>query len=316
MIGLFSTYKKILGLCLFCPKKIIMGLCFGIVPFSLFAQELDATVTLNAQQIEASFRDRLETMRSDLQEFINGRQWTQAQFSTVEKIKCTFAFTISEMSDENAFKGSLTVQSRRPVYNSSYSTNTLNWQDNLLSFEYTEGQTFNFNEFNLDNELIATVAYYVYLILGIDFDSFSMLGGEQYLQQANNIVSQMQSSESKGWQAFADKSNRYAVISAMLDDSQKTYRELWYNYHRLGLDQMSQSVDKGRAQITAACKNLSKVREASSLTPLLSLFISSKLDELVNIYSKAPRNEKDEVAKTLNEDFPTYYDQIRKIKEE
>jgi len=293
----------------------LLGLCFCIVSFSLNAQELDATVTVNAEQIEASFRERLETMRSDLQEFVNGMQWTQAQFSTIEKIKCTFAFTISEMTDDNSFKGSLTVQSRRPVYNSSYNTNTLNWQDNQLSFEYTEGQNFNFNEFNLDNELIATVAYYVYLILGIDFDSFSLRGGEQYLQKAESIVSQMQSSDSKAWQAFADKSNRHAIISALLDESQSTYRTLWYNYHRLGLDQMSQSMDKGRAQVTIACQDLSKVRQASSLTPLLSLFISSKLDELINVYSKAPRNEKDEVFKVLNEEFPTYHDRLREIKE-
>lgn len=294
----------------------ILGLCISMVPFNLYAQELDATVTISAEQIEAGFRDRLETMRSDLQEFINGMQWTQTQFSTIEKIKCTFAFTILEMPEDDSFKGTLTVQSRRPVYNSNYSTTTLNWQDNNLTFEYTQGQTFNFNEFSLDNELVATVAYYAYLILGIDFDSFSPMGGEPYLQKASNIVSQMQASENKAWQAFADKSNRHAVITALLDDGQKDYRQLWYHYHRQGLDQMSQSVDKGRAQVTIACKDLSKVRHSSSLTPLLSLFISCKLDELINIYSKAPRNEKDEVYKTLNEDFPTYYDRLREIKEE
>ena len=314
MIRFFSKIAGILGL--YCSPKTtkILGLCLFIVPFSIHAQELDANVTVSAQEIEAGFRSRLETMKSDLQEFINGTQWTQTQFSSVEKIKCTFAFTISEMIDNTTFKGSLTVQCRRPVYNASYNSTTLNWQDNFLSFGYTEGQTFTFNEFNLNYELIATVAFYVYLILGIDFDSFSLYGGEQYLNKAENLVSQMQSSENKGWLAFADKSNRHAIISAMLDDKQKIYRELWYNYHRLGLDQMSLSVDKGRVQITASCKNLAKVRDADRLTPLLSLFISSKLDELVNIYSKAPRAEKEEAYNILNEEFPTYYNKIKEIK--
>lgn len=294
---------------------VILGLCLGMVSFSLQAQELDATVTINAQQIEASFRDRFETLKNDLQEFINGQQWTNAQFSTIEKVKCTFAFTVAEMLEGDAYRTNLTVQSRRPVFNSNYNTNTLNWQDDYVTFEYTEGQTFTFNEFSLDNELIATIAYYVYLILGIDFDSFSPHGGEVYLRKAENIVNQMQSSDSKGWKAFDNNKNRHAVITAMLDEAQSSYRDLWYVYHRSGLDQMAQSMDKGRASITDACKSLGKVRSANAQTPLLSIFISSKLDELVNIYSKAPQTEKEEIYKVLNEEFPTYNSTLRKIRE-
>lgn len=294
---------------------VILGLCLGMVPFTLHSQELDATVTFNTQQLETSFRDRFETLKTDLQEFINGTQWTSAQFSAIEKIKCTFAFTISEMTDADRYKAVLTVQSRRPVFNSNYQTNTFNWLDEHVSFEYTEGQTLTFNEFNLDNELVATVAYYANLLLGIDFDSFSNLGGEAYFRKADGIVSQMQATENNGWRAFADIKNRHAVISALLDDRQKPYREMWYKYHRLGLDQMAQSMDKGRAQISEACESLTKVRAAQSTTPLLSLFISSKLDELINIYSKAPKKEKDEIYKTLSELYPTYTTQLSEIKE-
>ena len=294
--------------------KFLLGLCLGMVPFGLHAQELDATVSINTQQLEASYRERFETLKNDLQEFINGQQWTNAQFSTIEKIKCTFAITIAEMPGNDNYRASITVQSRRPVYNSNYNTNTFNWQDDYLSFEYTEGQTLTYNEFNLDNDLVATVAFYAYIIIGLDFDSFSAKGGEPYFRKAENIVSQMQSSESKGWKAFADNKNRHAMITALLDDNQSSYRELWYNYHRLGLDQMYQSVDKGRAQISESCKLLSNVRKANAQTPLLSMFIGSKLDELINIYSKAPQNEKDDAFKTLSEDFPTYNNRLSEIK--
>ena len=284
----------------------ILGLCFGMVPFGLHAQELNATVSFNTQQIETSFRERFETLKGDLQEFINGRQWTSSQFANVERIKCTFAFTISEILENDSYRASLVIQSSRPVYNSNYTSNTLNWQDESIVFTYTEGQTLTYNEFNLDNELIATVAFYANMILGIDFDSFSPHGGESFYRKADNIVSQMQSSDNKGWKAFAENKNRHAIVSAMISESQSAYRDLWYEYHRLGLDQMSQSVEKGRASVTDACRKLGEVRSADIQTPLLSMFISSKLDELINIYSKAPRKEKEVVYKMLSEDFPTY----------
>lgn len=280
------------------------------------AQELDATVTINAQQIEASYRDRFATLQKDLQEFINGQQWTSAQFAHQERVQCTLAITINEMPSADNYKASLTIQARRPVYYSSYQTTTLNWKDDNLAFTYTEGQTFTFNEFNLDNELIAVTAYYIYLILGADFDSFSPKGGESYLRKCESIVSQMQSSDSKGWKAFDDKKNRHAIITALLDEAQTDFRTLWYNYHRQGLDAMYQSMDKGRAQVTQAIPLLANVRKANAQTPLLSMFISAKLEELVNIYSEAPMAEKQSIYKTLQDLFPTYTGKLAKIKEE
>lgn len=294
---------------------VILGLCCGMVPFGLHAQELDATVTINTQQLEGGLRDRFETLRNDLQEFINGQQWTSVQFSQIEKIKCSFALTISEMTDNDHYLASMTVQSRRPVFNSSYNSNLVNLRDESISFEYTEGQTLNYNEFNLDNELVASVAYYIYIILGVDFDSFSMHGGDAYLKTAENIVNQMQTSDNKGWKAFADNKNRHAIITALTDDSMSEYRDLWYTYHRSGLDQMSQSVDKGRASISESCRLLSKVHKTNPQTPLLGLFIDTKIDELANVYSKAPREEKAEIYKLLSEIYPTYKNKLDRIRE-
>lgn len=284
--------------------------------FATKAQELDATVTINAQQIEASYRDRFATLQTDLQEFINGQAWSSAQFSAQERIQCSFSITINEMPKADSYKASMTIQARRPVYYSSYQTTTFNWKDDNLSFTYTEGQTFTFNEFNMDNELIAVTAYYIYLILGIDFDSFELKGGEPYLRKCENIVSQMQGSEDAGWKAFDDKKNRHAVITALLDESQSEFRQLWYNYHRQGLDAMFQSMDKGRAQVSQSLPMLGSVRKANAQTPLLNMFISAKLDELLNIYSEAPMQEKQSIFKTLQDLYPTYTNKLNKIKEE
>lgn len=270
------------------------------------AQELSATVTINTQQIEASFRNRFETLRTELEEFINGQQWTGAQFARNERIQCTFALTINEIASTDIYKASITVQARRPVYNSSYQTILINWRDDEVTLPYQEGQNLTYNEFALDNEMIALVAYYSYLILGLDFDSFAPQGGETYLRKCENIVSQMQNADSRGWKAFDSKTNRHALISALLEQGQQDYRSLWYTYHRQGLDAMAQAVDKGRKQITDALPSLKTVRSSDPMTPLLSLFVNAKQDELKNIYSKTSRQEQKSISDLLSDLFPTH----------
>lgn len=273
---------------------------------SLHAQELSATVTINTQQIEASFRNRFETLRTDLEEFINGQQWTGAQIARNERIQCSFAITINEIASTDIYHASITVQARRPVYNSSYQTILLNWRDDDVTLPYQEGQNLNYNEFNLDNELIAVVAYYSYLVLSLDFESFAEKGGETYLRKCENIVSQMQTADSRGWKAFDTKTNRHALVSALLEQGQQGFRSLWYTYHRQGLDAMAQAVEKGRKQITDALPQLKEVRSSDPMTPLLSLFVNAKQDELKNIYSKTSRQEQKSISDLLSDLFPTY----------
>lgn len=280
------------------------------------AQEFNAQVSINTQQIDASLRPRFETLKESLEEFINGQQWSPAQFALNERIQCTFAITVNEAASSDIYNVSLTVQARRPVYNATYMSTLFNWRDDAVVLPYQEGQNLTYNEFNLDNEFIATVAYYCYLLLGLDFDSFSPQGGEQYLRKCESIVSQMQSSDSKGWKAFDSKTNRHALISALLEQNQQPYRQLWYSYHREGLDQMAQSVDKGRSFVTNGLPNLKEVRSADAMTPLLSLFITAKQDELCNIYSEAPMTEKRSIHDLLTDLFPTYSRQLDVIKEE
>ena len=296
--------------------RILLGAWLWLVPlFSFFlslgsstvkAQELSATVSINTQQIEASFRPRFETLRTELEEFINGQQWTSNQFARNERIQCTFALTINEIVATDVYRASITIQARRPVYNTSYQTIIINWRDDEATLPYQEGQNLNFNEFALDNEMIALVAYYSYLVLALDYESFAPRGGETYLRKCENIVSQMQTAEGRGWKAFDTKTNRHALITALLEQGQQGYRTLWYNYHRLGLDAMAQAVDKGRKQITDVLPLLKEVRSSDPMTPLLSLFVSAKQDELKNVYEKQSRQEQKNIADLLSDIFPTY----------
>lgn len=296
-------------------KHIIIILALLFANLHLAAQELNARVTLNAQQIEASYRPRLETMREALEEFINTRQWTDEQFMNSERIECTLAFTILEIPETDHYKGTLTIQSRRPVYNASYISPILNWQDEEVQFSYTEGMNLNWNEYQAgDNNLLALTAYYAYLILGLDFDTFGAGGGSACYQKAQSIVNQMQTAgDIPGWKAYDKKNNRHAIISELTSQSSSdnnnkanNFSTLLYVYHRNGLDAMAQSVDKGRTAVTQALPVLKAIKSQNIMSPLLTMFVTAKQDELKNIYSKAPQNEKREVRELLNDVYPTY----------
>lgn len=295
-------------------SKFIAGLCMMCIAPALCAQELNCTVSINTSQIESAYQERFKTLQTDLEEFINHQQWSSKQFTTVEKINCAMAFTINSIPSTDNYTATLTVQSRRPVYNSNYNSPTLNFKDAEVEFSYTEGQTLTYTEYDLSNELVALTAYYVNLILGLDFDSFSPMGGESFFRTAENIVTQMQSSDSKGWKAFDSKKNRHALITDLLAERNADFRKAWYTYHRQGMDAMYQSIDRGRTQIAAACALMQNVKSATPQSVLMTLFIDAKLDELINIYSKAPQSEKTQVYEMLQEIYPSYTNKLSEIK--
>lgn len=298
-------------------KLLIIIIALLIANMRLAAQELNARVTINSEQIEASYRPRLETLRETLEEFINHQKWTDAQFRSNERIECTFAFIINEMTQTDRYSASLTVQSRRPVFNASYISPVLNWRDEEIAFSYTEGMNLTWNEYDAsETDLLAVVAYYSYLIIGMDFDSFSAGGGAPYYQVAQNIVSQMQNGNIPGWKAYDKKNNRHAIISELTDTESSQYSTLLYKYHRDGLDAMVQSVDKGRAAITQTLPLLKDIKSGNIMSPLMTMFIAAKQDELVNIYSLAPKSEKLQIYDLLSDLYPTYSNQLQKIKED
>lgn len=277
------------------------------------AQELNCRVQINTDQIGGTDKAVYESFRNNLTEFLNTNQWTTANFSKVEKIDCGFMF-IFQQSEDNVHTVEMQVQSRRPVFNATYVSPMLNLRQ-ALEFEYQEGQTLEYNPDNLSDNLTATVVFWVYMILGMDFDSFAPKGGEIFFQQAQHIVTQAQGSLGDNWKAHSDDNNCWAWMNALTNETQQVYRDMSYQYHRLGLDMMYDKTDEGRANITKALEALKTIKGNDARSPLLSSFSDAKLDELIQIYSKAPEAEKNTIYELLLELYPGQSNRIEAIKE-
>lgn len=280
------------------------------------AQELNCRVEVNSSQLEGTGKSVFETLQSAITDYVNTRHWSNAQISPAERIECTLFFNITEYdASSGRMAGTLQVQSIRPVYNSSYTTTLINFRDNKVEFTYNEGDPLVYSETTMENQLTQILNFYVYLILAVDFDSFSPQGGDPYFDRLATIVQQAQSSGESGWKAFEDTKNRAAVLSAFTDPSTRQLRQLYYDYHLKGLDQMSVSPDKGRSVIDHSLDVLADIYKVSPMSVGLSMFKDAKLDEIINIYSKASSDEKTHVIKLLTDLYPTEQQRINKIKE-
>jgi hypothetical protein len=269
------------------------------------SSELNARLTINSDKIQGFNTQISATLQTALNEFINNKKWSNATFAPNERIECTFTIILSEVTD-NHFKGEIQVQARRPVYNSSYSTTVFNFRDTQFDFDYAEFEPLEYTENVLNSNLTATIVFYIYTILGLDFDSFAPKGGTPFLQQAQQIVALAQSQASwSGWKAFDSNRNRHALATALTENAGEGFRQFWYDYHRKGLDEMAANPDRGRSNILAALPALTALRNARPGSVLLQLFSDAKLDELVAIYSKASTQEKQEGYKNLSNLFPS-----------
>ena len=266
------------------------------------AQELEAKVSVNHQKINQSSTAAFDDLQQQLTEFINTRQWTNMQFRKNERIRCTFNIIVNKYNEsDNSFECTLSVQSIRPVYNSAYTTTAFSIQDPSFNFRFQQYDKLEFRPDVIDNELTALIAYYSYLIIGIDNDTMSPLGGTDALTVAQSIVNNAQSFPSKGWKAFDDSKNRYAIINDMLDSGMEPFRRMQYKYYREGLDIMAENADRGRAAITEAIGLLQKSHENKSLSSLPQVFTDIKADELVNIYKgKGTTAEKEKIVEILS----------------
>lgn len=293
----------------------ILGLIFlfiGLVPAAQ-AQELNCTVEVNSQQVEGTNKNVFDALQEGISTYMNETKFSNAIFSPNEKIECRLFLTVKEYADDR-IKGELQLQLSRPVYNSSYTTTLFNFRDTKVEFGYREGDPLIFNENTVENNLTAILDYYAYLFLAIDFDSFSPKGGQPFYDRAQSVVQQAQSIGEVGWRTFEDTKNRAAVLSSYTDTNTAGIRNLLYNYHRKGLDEMVTSPDKGRAVITESLKELKTVADNSPMSVALSLFRDAKLDELVNIYSKAPSSERETAYDILQPIYPTESERLDKIK--
>jgi hypothetical protein len=260
------------------------------------AQELRAKVSVNHSQIQGTEVAVFESLQKALEQFVNTRQFTGLQFKENERIVCNFNLTVVKYDREtNTFSCKALIQANRPVYNSSYSSVLYNVTDGDFNFSFSQFDQLEFNEEILSNQLTALMAYYAYLIIGLDLDSFSPLGGEDVLQRCLNLVNNAQNLPFTGWKAFDNSRNRFAIINDYLDGGMRAFRQLQYSYYRMGLDAMAADAELGRANITEALvQGLKKSHEDKPLSMLPQIWTDFKRDELVNIYKgKGTQKEKE-----------------------
>lgn len=283
----------------------------------IHGQELQAKITINRQKVQGTDASVFENLQQTLEQFVNERQWTALQFQENERIVCNFNITVNKyVQAENKFQCTALIQANRPVYNASYTTTLYNNTDKQFDFEFAQFDQLNFNEEVIDNQLVALFAYYAYLIIGLDLDSFSPLGGTDVLQRCMNLVNNAQDLGYPGWKSFEDSRNRFAIINDYLDEQMKPFRQLQYDYYRKGLDEMAQNAERGRTNITTALEeNLKKAHSDKPLSQLPQIWTDYKRDELSNIYKgKGTQKEKEAVydlLMSLNASQSNAWDKIK-----
>jgi hypothetical protein len=285
---------------------------------SLTAQELNCNVQVNSDQVQTTNRQIFTSLQKSISEFVNNRRWTDMQILPSERINCNMVIIIKKM-DVSSFEAEIQLQSTRPVYKSSYNTTLFNFRDQTFNFQYTEYTPLEFSENTFDTNLTAVIAYYVYIIIGYDADSFSRLGGTPYFRKAENICALAQSTSESGWKAFDSGSkqsdrNRYALINAITNDNYKKFREFFYEYHRWGLDEMVTNVDKSRDKIANSLPTLRDLNKMYPSNLIITTFLDAKTDELVNIFSKGSEKEKTTVYNLLMDLNPTQSNKYEPLK--
>ena len=295
----------------------ILFCCLGLV-FCAFAQELQMKVTVNHSQIEGTDAAVFDNLQSTLEQFVNERQWTDLQFQKNERIQCNLNITVTKyVREEKKFECSAMIQANRPVYNSAYTTTLYNNKDNDFHFEFSEFDQLNFNEeMVVDNQLTALIAYYAYLIIGLNLDSFAPLGGSDILQRCMYLVNNAQSLGFSGWRSFEDSRNRFAIINDYLDEAMKPFRQMQYDYYRKGLDEMANNAERGRTEISATLQeNLKKAHDDKPLSLLPQIWLDFKKEELTNIYKgKGTQKEKEslyELLMSINASQANVWDKVK-----
>ncbi|MCI6463452.1 MAG: DUF4835 family protein [Prevotella sp.] len=266
------------------------------------AQELQAKITINHNQIQGTDKSVFENLQQTLEQFVNDRQWTNLQFQKNERIQCSFNITVTKYDkSSNLFTCKALIQASRPVYNSAYTTTIYSNSDNEFTFEFAEFDQLEFNEETLDNQLVALFAYYAYLIIGINLDTFAPMGGEDVLQRCMTLTNNAQNLNFPGWKSFDNDRNRFAIINDYLDGGMAPFRQLQYDYYRKGLDEMANNAERGRTEITTAIQeDLKKCHEDKPLSRLPQIWTDYKRDELANIYKgKGTQKEKESVYEIL-----------------
>lgn len=276
----------------------ILVLLFCLFAFqAMKAQELDAKVSINYTQIESPRTELFDALQTKLTEFLNNHKWTEIPFRENEKIQCNFNITVKTYNqDENTFECTLLMSSNRPVFGSSYNTVAYSVNDADFSFVFTEFDQLEYQENQIDNNLVALLSYYAYMIIGMDLDTMSLKGGTDCFHIAEDIATAGESMGFPGWKAFGDSGNRFGLLNDYMDGSMEVMREFNYIYHRKGLDRMAEAPDSARAAIADGLELLREANSAKNMTKVAQLFTEYKRDELVNIFAKKGTSEEKDKA--------------------
>ena len=288
---------------------------FIVISSSLYSQEFLCSVDVTATQVQGSDRQVYDEMKNALTEFVNNRKWTNYEFKVEERIECSLVITITERVSTDSFKGKLNIVASRPIYMSAYNSPLLNYVDNKFDFEYVQFQALEYQDNNFSSNLTSVVAYYLYMILGLDFDSFSQLGGTPFYEKAEAIVNTAQNEAFAGWKAFESDKNRYWFVENYTNNSYADLRKFLYDYHRLGLDLMSDKTEQGRAKILSSLTYLKNIHDDKPGLFGLKLILDAKADEIVNIFKGGNPKEKTDAINIMKEVDPANTSKYSKINE-
>lgn len=273
-------------------KHKLLILMLWMFPCISMGQELNAKVVINTSKIDNTNTEPCEILQQKVQDFLNTKQWTSIQYDETERIDCTFNITINKFSaQDGTYECTLLLNSSRPVWGSSYTTSLYNTRDQHFNFKFDQADQLEYNPDNLDNQLMALLAYYAHMLIGLDLDTFAPLGGTTILQTAEDIVNKAQNLGYSGWSAFNESNNRFALLNDYIDGSMESMRQMNYKYHRQGLDQLCDSTEKAYASLVESMNLLQKARQDRSMSTVPQLFTEYKKEELVNIFSKHENQE-------------------------
>ena len=300
-------------------RKLIHIIALLVCSLAIHSQELRCTVSINRDQVPSANQQTFQSLEQAITELMNTTKWTNLTFAEHERIDCQLMIVCKSVSETGLYTCEATIQASRPVYNTTYTSPLLNLKDKNFSFTWNM-EPLNVQLNTYEANLPSMLAYYAYLILGYDADSYQRMGGTPYFQQCENIITlcqtaSMESVEQVGWQAFERNANRYSLCNNLLDEAFAPIRQYYYEYHRLGLDEMANNISNGRARIASGIKALKDAGKARMKNDILTVFLDSKSDEIVLIFQGGTDQEKDEVFNLLMELDPTRSDNYERIKQ-
>jgi hypothetical protein len=286
-------------------NKVLLLLMMSLFLLKAESQELYCNVEVTSQQVQGSDRRIYETLQNAIYEFMNNQNWTNYNFKYNERIECSILFNVTDRPSTDFFRCDMTIALRRPVFNSSYNSVLFNYIDKDVEIEYIENQPLDFNTGMFTSNLTSILAYYTYIMLGLDFDSFMLNGGNPYFEAALNVVNAAQSSGYKGWSSSEGTKNRYWLLENITNPSYSGVRNFYYEYHRQGLDIMYEEPEKGREAIFNSLSYLQQVKQSRPSLLILQIIADSKRDEFVNVFSEGVATQKSNAVKILNEIDPS-----------